>query len=124
MGHPGEIERCFDFLRYPRGERMYRIWYWATVDRESDGRFVASIPDLGDLAAYGDTDKEAVAHVTDLAGERVRAAVDDGQPVPARRHSSEMPSQIRRSKEVGRAIIPVEVGRRAAWPTPPYHMSA
>jgi hypothetical protein len=34
-----------------------------------------------------------------------------------------MPSQIRRSKEVGRTIIPVEVGRREAWPTPPYHMS-
>ena len=101
---------------------MYRIWYWATVDRESDGRFIASIPDLGDLAAYGDTDKDAVAHVTDLAGERVRAVVEGGQPVPSRRHSSEMPSQIRRSKEVGRAIIPVEVERRAAWPTPPYHM--
>jgi predicted RNase H-like HicB family nuclease len=75
------------------------------IDRESDGRFVASIPDLGDLAAYGDTDKDAVAHVTDLAAERVRAAVDDGQPVPPRRHSSEMPSHIR-SNEVGRAIIP------------------
>ena len=82
-----------------------------------------AFPDLGDLAAYGDTDKDAVAHVTELAGERVRAAVDDGQPVPPRRHSSEMPSHIR-SKEVGRAIIPVEVGRREAWPTPPYHMSA
>jgi predicted RNase H-like HicB family nuclease len=104
-------------------ERMYRIWYWATIDRESDGRFIASIPDLWDLVAYGDTDKDAVAHVTELAGERVRAAVDDGQPVPPRRHSSEMPSHIR-SKEVGRAIIPVEVDRRAAWPTPPYHMSA
>ena len=102
---------------------MYRIWYWATVDRESDGRFIASIPDLGDLAAHGDTDKDAVAHVTELAGERVRAAVDDGQPVPPQRHASEMPSHIRRSKEVGRAIIPVEVGRTAAWPTPPYHMS-
>src|SRR5262245_4622476 len=38
---------------------MYRIWYWATIDRESDGRFIASIPDLGDLAAYGDSDKDA-----------------------------------------------------------------
>jgi hypothetical protein len=46
---------------------MYRIWYWATIDRESDGRFVANIPDLGDLAAYGTWDKDAVAHVTDLA---------------------------------------------------------
>jgi predicted RNase H-like HicB family nuclease len=102
---------------------MYRVWYWATIDRENDGRFVASIPDLWDLAAYGDTDKDAVAHVTDLAAERVRAAVDDGQALPRRRQASEMPSQIR-SKEVGRAIIPVEVGRREAWPTPPYHLSA
>ena len=49
---------------------MYRIWYWAMISRENDGRFVASIPDLGDLAAYGDTDKDAVAHVTDLAASR------------------------------------------------------
>jgi predicted RNase H-like HicB family nuclease len=61
---------------------MYRVWYWAMIDRESDGRFLASIPDLEDLAAYGDTDKDAVAHVTDLASERVRAAVEDGRPVP------------------------------------------
>ena len=121
-GIPRGTERGSGFLALTRGRRMYRIWYWATVDRESDGRFIASIPDLGDLAAYGDTDKDAVAHVTDLAGERVRAVVEGGQPVPSRRHSSEMPSQIRRSKEVGRAIIPVEVERRAAWPTPPYHM--
>ena len=36
---------------------MYRIWFWALIDRESNGRFVASIPDLSDLAGYGDTDK-------------------------------------------------------------------
>jgi predicted RNase H-like HicB family nuclease len=101
---------------------MYRIWYWAMIDRDSDGRFIASIPDLGDLAAYGDTDKEAVAHATNLAAERVRAALDGGERVPQRRHFSEMPRQIR-SKEVGRAIIPVEVDRQKAWPTPPYHMS-
>jgi predicted RNase H-like HicB family nuclease len=104
---------------------MYRVWYWAMIDRENDGRFVASIPDLWDLAAYGDTDKDAVAHVTDLAAERVRAAVDDGQPVPHRRQLSEMPRHIR-SKEVGRAIIPVEVGRQErgqrrpiTWPLEP-----
>jgi hypothetical protein len=41
-------------------ERMYRIWYWAMIDRESNGRFIASIPDLGDLAAYGENEKDAV----------------------------------------------------------------
>jgi predicted RNase H-like HicB family nuclease len=101
---------------------MYRVWYWAMIDRESDGRFIASIPDLDDLAAYSHADKDAVAHVTELAGQRVGATVEEGQPLPPRRQSSEMPSQIR-SKKVGRAIIPVEVGRWEAWPTPPYHMS-
>jgi hypothetical protein len=43
---------------------MYRVWYSAMIDRESDGRFIGSIPDLGDLAGYGDTDKDAVVHVT------------------------------------------------------------
>jgi predicted RNase H-like HicB family nuclease len=57
---------------------MYRVWYWAMIDREHDGRFIASIPDLGDLAAYGDTDKYAVAHVTELAGKHVRAAIEGG----------------------------------------------
>jgi predicted RNase H-like HicB family nuclease len=93
------------------------------IERESDGRFVARIPDLGDLAAYGDTDRDAVAHVTELARESVRATVDGGQPIPMRRHYNEMPSYLR-SKEIGRAIIPVEVVRSAAWPTPPYQMSA
>jgi predicted RNase H-like HicB family nuclease len=101
---------------------MYRIWFWAMINRESDGRFVASIPDLADLAAYGDTDKAAVAHVTDLAREHIRAAVDSGEPVPLRRHYNEMPSHLR-SKEIGRAIIPIEVERGAAWPTPPYQIS-
>ena len=55
--------------------------------------------------------------------DRVSEADIDGQPVPRRRQFSEMPNHIR-SKEVGRAIIPVEVGRREAWPTPPYHMSS
>jgi predicted RNase H-like HicB family nuclease len=101
---------------------MYRIWYWATIDRESDGRFVASIPDLGDLAAYGHSDKDAVAHVTDLARAHVRSTVEAGQPAPPRRHFTDMPTYLR-SKELGRAIIAVEVERSAAAPTPPYHMA-
>jgi hypothetical protein len=43
-----------------RGVLRPRVWYWAMIDRESDGRFVASIPDLWDLAAYGETDKDGL----------------------------------------------------------------
>ena len=80
-----------------RGRMCLRVWYWATIDREGACWPLPrpSIPDLWDLAAYGDTDKDAIAHVTELASERVRAALDDGQRVPLRRRSSEMPSAIR-----------------------------
>ena len=57
---------------------MYRIWYWAAVCREDDGRFIASIPDLEDLAAWGDNEKDAVAHVTELAAEHVRGLAASG----------------------------------------------
>ena len=101
---------------------MYRIWYWAMVDREYDGRFVASIPDLGDLAAYGKNEKDAVAHVSELATEHVRTFVERGQPAPRARKAAEMPSVIR-SKEIGRSLIPVEVGRAAARPNSPSNVS-
>jgi predicted RNase H-like HicB family nuclease len=63
---------------------MYRVWYWAMVDRETDGRLIASIPDLEDLAAYGENEKDAVAHVGELAAGHVRAIVKSGQPAPPR----------------------------------------
>jgi predicted RNase H-like HicB family nuclease len=96
---------------------MFRIWYWAAIDRETDGRFIANIPDLGDLAAYGENEKEAVAHVAELAGSHVRALVEAGQPAPHARRAAELPRAIRRT-EVGRSIIPVQVGRAAASPPP------
>ena len=83
------------------------------IDRETDCRFIASIPDLGDLAAYGENEKDAVAHVAVLAADYVRAVVESGQPAPRARQAAELPSNIR-SKEVGRSQIPVEVGRAAA----------
>ena len=101
---------------------MYRIWYWAMIDRETDGRFIASIPDLEDLAAYGETDKDAVAHVTVLAADHVRAVVEGGRAAPRARQAAELPSAIR-SKEVGRSLIPVEVGRVAAKAGPPSRVS-
>jgi predicted RNase H-like HicB family nuclease len=101
---------------------MYRVFYWAMVERESDGHFLASIPDLENVAAYGDTEKDAVARVAELAAEHVRPLVESGQPPPHARQASEMPSTVR-SKEIGRAMIPVEVGRAAARLSPASNVS-
>jgi predicted RNase H-like HicB family nuclease len=101
---------------------MYRVWYWAMIDRESDGRFIAIIPDLDDLAAYGENEKDAVAHVATLATDHVRQLVESGQPAPRARQAAELPSAIR-SKEVGRSLIPVEVRRAAAKAGSPSNVS-
>ena len=80
---------------------MYKVWYWTMVDRDSEGRFIASIPDLVDVAAYGATERDALANVTQLAEEHVRALVERGQSAPRASRAAEMPSAIR-SKEFGR----------------------
>ena len=65
----------------PHLDCMNSIWYWTVLDRESDG-FIASVPDLGDLAAYGANEKEAVARVAERAAEYVKALVESSKPVP------------------------------------------
>jgi predicted RNase H-like HicB family nuclease len=96
---------------------MFRIWYWAMIDRKSDGQFVAVVPDLGDLAAYGDNEKNAVANAAQLAAEHVGALVESGQSIPRARPASQMPA-IPQANKIGRAMISVRVERTAAMPTP------
>ena len=86
---------------------MSWIWYWAILDRESEG-FIARVPDLGGLAAYVASEKEAVVHVAERASEYVRAPVESGKPVPHARHPSEMPSDVQ--LKIGRAMISVKAG--------------
>jgi predicted RNase H-like HicB family nuclease len=106
--------RC---LLLNKGARRVRwIWYWAILDRERDG-FIARIPDLGDLAAYGAVEKDAVAHVAKRAGGHVRALEESGQPVPRPRQASEMPTTLQ--AKIGRAMISVQVGRPVAKPGSP-----
>ena len=78
---------------------MYKVWYWTLVDRDSEGRFIASIPDLVDVAAYGASEKDALANVAQLAEEHVRAIVESGQrrPAPAVPPKCRAPSAPRNS---------------------------
>jgi predicted RNase H-like HicB family nuclease len=98
---------------------MYKVWYWTLVDRDSEGRFIASIPDLADVAAYGTSEKDALANVAHLAEEHVRAIVESGRLAPRASRAAEMPSATR-SKEFGRALIPVDVARAAVTPNATY----
>jgi|ERR1700722_8053421 predicted RNase H-like HicB family nuclease len=103
---PREVAVSLPFAQQ-RERRVSWVWYWAILDRESEG-FIASVPDLGGVAAYGASEKEAVAHVAERASEYVRALVESGKPVPHARHPSEMPSDVQ--LKIGRAMISVQVG--------------
>ena len=88
---------------------LHRVWYWAFVERDSKGRFIASVPDFECLTANGTTEKDAVAKVTRLVVEHVWSLVEGGQSVPRASEASDLPSAIR-SKELDRVLIPVDIG--------------
>ena len=53
------------------------------IDRETDGRWLASVPAFPGVMAYGDTRDEAVAAVEDLARTVVADRLEHGEQVPA-----------------------------------------
>jgi predicted RNase H-like HicB family nuclease len=53
------------------------------VDRETDGRFIAEVPDLPGVLAYGVTEQEAVARVQALALRVLADRRENGEPVPS-----------------------------------------
>ena len=48
---------------------MDRVWNWAMIDPNSDGRVVASVPDLDDVAASATTTTEKDALAQDRFGQ-------------------------------------------------------
>jgi predicted RNase H-like HicB family nuclease len=53
------------------------------VEREDDGRFLASVPDLPGVMAYGDTEQEAVRKVKAIALTVLADMIASGEEVPA-----------------------------------------
>ena len=56
------------------------------VDREDDGRVLASVPDLPGVMAYGITEEEAVRKVKAIALQVLADMVENGEDVPAPLH--------------------------------------
>ncbi|HWE05136.1 MAG TPA: type II toxin-antitoxin system HicB family antitoxin [Rhizomicrobium sp.] len=52
------------------------------VDRESDGRWIAEVPALPGVLAYGATEEEARARTEALALRVIADRLDHGEPVP------------------------------------------
>ena len=52
------------------------------LEREDDGRWIAEIPDLPGVMAYGDSREEALRAVQTLALRVVADRLEHGEPVP------------------------------------------
>lgn len=50
--------------------------------READGRYLAEVPDLPGVLAYGDTEEQAVAQVQALALRVLADRLEHGEPAP------------------------------------------
>jgi len=53
------------------------------IDREADGRFIAEVPDLPGVLAYGATREEAVARAQALALRVLADRLENGEPAPS-----------------------------------------
>jgi len=52
------------------------------VEQESDGRFIAEVPQLPGVTAYGQTRKQAIEKVEALALRTLADRVEQGESVP------------------------------------------
>jgi predicted RNase H-like HicB family nuclease len=53
------------------------------IDREEDGRWIAEVPALPGVLAYGDSEAEAGAKAEALALRVMAERIEHGEPVPA-----------------------------------------
>jgi predicted RNase H-like HicB family nuclease len=52
------------------------------VEEETDGRFIAEVPELAGVMAYGQSRNEAIVKVEALALRVLADRVENGEPVP------------------------------------------
>lgn len=52
------------------------------IEQEEDGRFIAEIPELPGVMAYGQTKEQAVAKVEALALRTLADRLEHGEPTP------------------------------------------
>ncbi len=52
------------------------------IEREDDGRWIAEVPDLPGVMAYGETREQAIVRVQSLALRVIADRLDDGEAIP------------------------------------------
>jgi predicted RNase H-like HicB family nuclease len=58
------------------------VYLTLELDREEDGRYIAEVPDLPGVLAYGATEAEATARAQALALRVLADRLEHGEPAP------------------------------------------
>ena len=58
------------------------------VEQEQDGRWIAEVPALPGVLAYGNTEAEARTDAVSLALRVIADRIDNGEPLPRKRERS------------------------------------
>ena len=53
------------------------------IEQEADGRFIAEVPDLPGVLAYGATQEQAIARAQALALRVLADRLENGEPAPS-----------------------------------------
>ena len=61
---------------------MAKLMLRIEVEEETDGRFIAEVPDLPGVMAYGQSRNDAIVKVEALALRVLADRVENGEPVP------------------------------------------
>jgi predicted RNase H-like HicB family nuclease len=91
---------------------MFDVWYWAILEKNKEGRYFPHVPDLPGATAAGETEREVLESIAEIAADHVRDLVEDGHEVPKARSNDEIERDPDVS-EVGRVAIPVDVPGRS-----------
>jgi predicted RNase H-like HicB family nuclease len=62
------------------------------IERETDGRWIAEVPDLPGVVAYGRTRKQAIAKAEALALRVIAERLDHGEAIPELRDLFAVPA--------------------------------
>lgn len=63
-------------------ERTTTMSLTVEVEQEADGRWLAEVPELSGVLAYGQTRSEVIARAQSLALRVIADRLDHGEPVP------------------------------------------
>jgi predicted RNase H-like HicB family nuclease len=58
------------------------VYLTLEIEREEDGRFIAEVPDLPGVLAYGETREQAVVRAQALALRVLADRLEHGEPAP------------------------------------------